>query len=120
MCQFVHSSTLQKILFDTLLKSTSQFSTYLQELCVGLKQTLDPVYFENSYYVMSCLAECLVKAAQHPADLNAFFNLRDKIRSTLENCLSLTVDTFPIFAHSVWYLMALLDNIKSDHYQKSS
>lgn len=122
VCQFVHSPTLQKTLFDTLLKFTSQFSTYLQELCIGLQQTLDPIYFENNYYVMSCLAECFMKAAQQPADLKTFLSLKlgDKIRTTLENCLSQVVDTYPIFAHSVWYLLALLDSIKSDHSQKPS
>ncbi|XP_070568688.1 meiosis-specific protein MEI4-like [Ptychodera flava] len=73
----------------------------------------DPFHFENSHYLFFILEKVLADVATTPEKLKCWPEtpLLDLGRE-LEDSLSHISDIFPLFAHCVWKVTAILDNLQ--------
>ena len=67
-------------------------------------EPLDPYSFTNLYFLINTLQQCLKYVKNTLSE-----ELRDQIVSKLEDSLLHLTDKFPLFAHSIWRITAMLN-----------
>ncbi|XP_014767649.1 uncharacterized protein LOC106867324 [Octopus bimaculoides] len=110
LSEFMHCHESKELLLTTLYNYASKFFNYIKKLSLNMRNLEDPVFFENNYFILCCLAECLAELiSEH--NLMPSQNFITDLTNSIENCFSLIEDTFPLIAHALWQIMVIIHNI---------
>eukprot|EP00058_Branchiostoma_floridae_P013578 XP_002599066.1 hypothetical protein BRAFLDRAFT_81728 [Branchiostoma floridae] len=101
-------SLLQPIL-EALLQHIKDFSDTLRTLKTS---SLDPVLYENVYYMLWTFEQILYNLKDGKKTL-IDETLTEELNNTLEDSLLFTSEKYPLFAHYVWRLGGVLNSIQT-------
>ena len=104
---FCHVRLFERIVKLTL-KVIEDFSSHLRSVHQQ-KDKIDIIQYWNFYYLFKILESIIYKHRQHT--LLSSSDFVDKINDRLDQTLLHLTDPFPLFAHAVWKIQGILNQI---------